>query len=212
MEMNQIMSKGVYEVLETMYALKRQKNIIYFVTFIFFSTFIVSYILLYLDVAWINSYGSLLYDSFLSKVDSFNISEGGSLRIISVILGNNILVALFNYVLMIFSIVNIMLNAFLLSYVLHISETLKFILLVTPHGIVEIPALILSGSSGILLFIALIKKFGKLLKGSKSSETGSEIYKIYYHDSLRILGVSIVLFVIAAIIEGTITYQIAQIL
>ena len=100
---------------------------------------------------------------------------------------------------MILSIVIMVINAFLIAYVLYTSEPLKFVLLVMPHGIVEIPALILSVSSGLLLFKSAVKRL------KKDSE-----YVMDYKDSLRIFIVSIVLFIISAIIESTITFEIAK--
>jgi uncharacterized membrane protein SpoIIM required for sporulation len=99
---------------------------------------------------------------------------------------------------MFFALINIALNSYLLAYVLYVTEPLKFGLLILPHGIFEIPALILSGSSAIILFKSVILKFKKDIR-----------YKEFFLDSLRIFGVSVLLFIIAAVIEVLVTYNIA---
>ncbi|AEH06000.1 stage II sporulation protein M [Methanothermococcus okinawensis] len=195
------MSKTTYELLEVIYALKRQKYIIYAVTILFLMSFIISYILLYLDITWVKEFGEMIFNQFSEYVNSLDIKNESSLNIFSIIVSHNLSVGILNYILTIFSTLIIISNAFILAYVLYISKPLTFILLVLPHGIVEIPALILSSSSGIVLCNAFIKRLKK-----------DEDSVLYYKDSLRILFVSMLLFIIAAIIESSITLEIKKLI
>ena len=195
------MSRATYEILEIVYALKRHKNTIYGVGLLFLMSFIISYLLFYFNVEYFKEIAKTILSQFSESVDASNLKTKSSLDIFSFILIHNLSVAFLNYIVMILSIVIMVINAFLIAYVLYTSEPLKFVLLVMPHGIVEIPALILSVSSGLLLFKSAVKRL------KKDSE-----YIMDYRDSLRIFIVSIVLFTISAIIESTITFEIAKII
>jgi uncharacterized membrane protein SpoIIM required for sporulation len=203
------MSRAVYEILEIMEALKRHKHTICFTAFVFFSAFILSYILIH-QSEYLKYFGELMYSNFRDRVSSLGISkETPSLVLILVILSNNISVAIVNYIGMVMSLVVLVANAFLLAYVLYISNPLNFFLLIAPHGIFEIPALILSASSSLVLFrgiLCLIISTIKIKPLKKHFEYRREDLK----DSLRIFLVSILLFVIAAVIEGTITKLISN--
>jgi len=192
------MSRATYEILEIVYALKRHKNTIYGVGLLFLMSFIISYLLFYFNVEYFKEIAKTIFSQFSESVDASNLKTKSSLDIFSIILIHNLSVAFLNYIVMILSIVIMVINAFLIAYVLYTSEPLKFVLLVMPHGIVEIPALILSVSSGLLLFKSAVKRL-------KDSE-----YVMDYKDSLRIFIISIVLFTISAIIESTITFEIAK--
>jgi uncharacterized membrane protein SpoIIM required for sporulation len=193
------MSRATYEILEIVYALKRHKNTIYGVGLLFLMSFIISYLLFYFNVEYFKEIAKTIFSQFSESVDASNLKTKSSLDIFSIILIHNLSVAFLNYIVMILSIVIMVINAFLIAYVLYTSEPLKFVLLVMPHGIVEIPALILSVSSGLLLFKSAVKRL----------KNDSE-YVMDYKDSLRIFIISIVLFTISAIIESTITFEIAK--
>lgn len=193
------MSRTTYEILEIIYALKRHKHTIYGVGLLFLVSFIISYLLIYINIWHFREIGNLIFSQFSESVDASHITNKSSLDIFLFILIHNLSVAFLLYLTMVLSIIILMTNAFLIAYVLYATEPLKFVLLVIPHGVIEIPALILSASSGILLFKAFCKKI------KKSSE-----YILDYRDSLRIFIVSIVLFTIAAIVESTITFGIAR--
>lgn len=76
---------------------------------------------------------------------------------------------------------------------------LTYILGVIPHGILEIPALILAGASGL--------RFGRLLVGKLYYKLRGKKYSIglSVEGSLKLLATSIVMFLIAALIEAFIT-------
>ncbi len=196
------MSRTTYEVLEILYALKRQKYIIYGVGLVFLISFVVFYLLIYFDIANLQNFGKVMLSKFSESVSASNIDTKSSLDIFLFIFMHNLSIAFLNYILTIFSIFIMVANAFLIAYVFYVSEPLRFILLVLPHGIIEIPAFILSVSSGVLLFKAIIKKItGK-----------NDDYIVCYKDSLRIFSVSIILFIIAAAIESTVTFEIAKLI
>ncbi|MDK2929515.1 MAG: hypothetical protein PWP73_1114 [Methanococcus sp.] len=192
------MSKEVYEILEIFDALKRHKNTIYLVSTIFLATFLFSYVFIYYDMFQFRYFGDLMYESFKIKVQSFSIENKGPFEIIAIILANNLFVAAFTYIIMFFALINIAVNSYLLAYVFYLTNPLEFILLIGPHGIFEIPALILAATSGLVLSMSIIKKFRK-----------EKHYKDYFKDSLRIFLVSVLLFVVAAFVEVLVTYQIA---
>ncbi len=90
-------------------------------------------------------------------------------------------------------------------------ELLLFIALIVPHGIFEVPATILESVAGILLFLFVFRFFKTIfttkdvstfkLKAKKSWG----VNKIYLKQSIVLMVFSLVLLVIAAIVEGHIT-------
>jgi len=192
------MSKEVYEILEIIYAFKRHKNTIYLVSAVFLAAFFLSYVFIYYNMFEFRYFGDLVYEMFKLKVESFSLADKTPFELIILILANNLIVAAFTYIIMFFALINIAMNSYLLAYVLYITDPLKFALLILPHGIFEIPALILSGSSGMILFMSVIQRLRKDVQ-----------YKQFFRDSLRIFVVAVILFIIAAVIEVLVTYQIA---
>ncbi|WP_080460288.1 stage II sporulation protein M [Methanobrevibacter arboriphilus] len=97
----------------------------------------------------------------------------------------------------------------------------SFLLLTLPHGIFEIPAIILAGSSGFIMFKFLIEFFKGIIKpvitnnevnlSIKNRITNSLNNNINrLTQSLVLLGFSVVLFIIAAFIEAYLTIGIAR--
>lgn len=84
----------------------------------------------------------------------------------------------------------------------HVGELKSFFLLIFPHGIFEIPALILAGAAGFKIPYELLR----LVLGKKKEIITEEDAKEFF----KLLGISIVLIFIAAIVEGTITMKIAD--
>lgn len=86
----------------------------------------------------------------------------------------------------------------------HVGELKTFFLLIFPHGIFEIPGLVIAGSAGFkipyeLLKFALGKKEEMITEGD-----AKEFFKL--------VGISIALILIAAIVEAKITLKIAEML
>lgn len=195
------MSRITYEILELAYAIKRQKTVIYSISILFLISFVVSYILI-LNSPGVQNFGNEMLTKFLTSLNLKNIENMDLGELFFLIIINNIFVNILNYILNIFSTLIIVFNAFILAYVLSISNPLIFILLICPHGIVEIPALILGSSAGVVLFMSFVNR----LKGNKFEANDQ------FWDSLRLLFVSIVLFTVAAFIESFITFGIKSLL
>jgi len=195
------MSRITYEILELAYAIKRQKTVIYSISILFLISFVVSYILI-LNNPGVQNFGNKILTKFLTSLNLKNIENMEVGELFFLIIINNIFVNILNYILNIFSTLIIVFNAFILAYVLSISNPLIFILLICPHGIVEIPALILGSSAGVVLFMSFVNR----LKGNKFEANDQ------FWDSLRLLFVSIVLFTVAAFIESFITFGIKSLL
>ncbi|HIP15811.1 MAG TPA: stage II sporulation protein M [Methanothermococcus okinawensis] len=195
------MSRTTYEILELIYALKRQRVIIYSVGVLFLISFLVSYILI-LNIPWVQNFGKEMLMEFSTSLNLRNMGNMGMERIFFLIMEHNFYVNMLNYILNIFSTFVIVFNAFILAYVLSISNPLMFVLLICPHGIVEIPALILGSSAGIVLFTSFINR----LKGNNFEASAQ------FWDSLRLFFVSMVLFTVAAFIESFITFGIKSLL
>ncbi|MCS3900626.1 stage II sporulation protein M [Methanococcus voltae] len=191
------MSKNVYAVLETFYAFKRQKYIIYTTTAIFLISFLLSFYMIKYNLMGLEEFGTTIFQSLAPQFEQFN--NMGFIDLTIAIIINNLFVIFLNLILTIFSLIILIFNAFLLAYVASISDLPTFLLLVIPHGIFEIPGFILSSSAGIIAFMGLIK----WIKDSK-------FHKIYLQDALRIFVVSVILILIAGVIEGTLTFSIAK--
>jgi len=80
-----------------------------------------------------------------------------------------------------------------------------FLPYIIPHGIFEIPALIISGAAGFRITSMIIHMLINLSKGKPLSENYWE-----FKDSLALFAVAIVLFFIAAIIEANFTLAIGN--
>ena len=195
------MDRITYEILELIYALRRQRVIIYSIGVLFLISFLVSYILI-LNIPWVQNFGKEMLMEFSTSLNLRDIGSMDMEEIFFLIMRHNLCVNMLNYILNIFSTFVIVFNAFILAYVLSISNPLIFILLICPHGIVEIPALILGSSAGVVLFTSFLNR----LKGNNFEASAQ------FWDSLRLLFVSMVLFTVAAFIESFITFGIKSLL
>jgi len=191
------MDRVTYEILELIYAIKRQRTIIFSIGALFLISFIVSYTLI-LKIPWIRGFGEEILITFLTSLHLRSLGSMDVVEIFLLIIKRNLLVNTLNYILNIFSTLVIVLNAFILAYVFSITDPLIFILLVGPHGVVEIPALILGSSAGVVLFTSLVYR----LRGDKLKAS------VQFFDSLRLFFLSMVLFTVAAFIESFITFGI----
>jgi stage II sporulation protein M len=81
-----------------------------------------------------------------------------------------------------------------------VSTPTDFLIYTIPHGIFEIPALIISGTAGFRLTTMMISVINSILRKKPFNES---YWKL--KDSLILFALSIVLFFIAAIIEANIT-------
>ncbi|BBL63000.1 hypothetical protein MARBORIA2_12050 [Methanobrevibacter arboriphilus] len=97
----------------------------------------------------------------------------------------------------------------------------SFLLLTLPHGIFEIPAIIIAGSSGFIMFKFLVEFFKGIVKPVITNDEVRLSVKNRIANSLNnninrltqslvLLGFSVVLFIIAAFIEAYLTIGIAR--
>ena len=84
----------------------------------------------------------------------------------------------------------------------HVGELKTFFLLIFPHGIFEIPALIIAGSAGFRIPYEILR----FALGKKEEIITEEDAKEFF----KLVGISIALILIAAIVESTITMKIAE--
>lgn len=96
-------------------------------------------------------------------------------------------------------------NGLILGYLANKIPPVAFIILIAPHGIFEIPALILAGAAGFRLTSMVINIIKSLLNKKPVSENYWE-----FKDSLALFAIAAVLFFIAAIIEANITFSLVD--
>ncbi len=196
----------IFDLKEILKSPIRNKKVVLSVSLVFMLSWIISYILI-AKINYFSYLGDVIFQNFKRHVEDLNIKiNEDNLSIILAIWKNNLTVCILNYIIGILSLFVIVVNSYILSYVLYKFGFKSFIYLVLPHGIIEIPALILSASSGVLLNIGLINFLINIKFGTKREV----LY--YIKESLKLLILSIILFIIAGIVEGTITFKIAKIM
>lgn len=101
---------------------------------------------------------------------------------------------------------NLILNGTNLGVIFYdalISNDLKaFFLLIPPHGVFEIPAIIIAGAAGFKIPYELLR----FALGKKEEMITEEDAKEFF----KLVGISIILIFIAAVIESTVTLKIAN--
>jgi len=81
-----------------------------------------------------------------------------------------------------------------------VSTPLDFIIYTLPHGVVEIPATIIAGTSGFRLTTLIVSLIQSMIE-----KTPLNVNYWKFRDSMALLAIAIILFFIAAIIEANIT-------
>ncbi|NJE26699.1 stage II sporulation protein M [Thermococcus sp. MV5] len=104
------------------------------------------------------------------------------------------------------TILNIVFNGIILGVMAHaylyLGSFRTFLLLILPHGIFEIPGLIIAGTAGFKIPYELLR----FALGKKEETISKEDAKEFF----KLVGISILLIFIAALIESTITIKIAE--
>ena len=104
------------------------------------------------------------------------------------------------------TLLNLLANGISIGYAVRLAisrdELLEFVLLILPHGIFEIPAIIIAGAAG----FKIPYEITRYLAGRKEKILTKEDIKEY----LMLALISIILIVIAAWIEANITLKIAK--
>jgi uncharacterized membrane protein SpoIIM required for sporulation len=99
---------------------------------------------------------------------------------------------------------DMLLNGFIVGALYGVADPLAFFALVAPHGIIELPAIIIAGGLGLHLAATV---FG-VLRGSKTSTELAGVLRLAYR---VLLGLAVVL-VIAAFVEAFLTPPIANLI
>jgi uncharacterized membrane protein SpoIIM required for sporulation len=196
----------IFDLKEILKSPIKNRKVVLFVSLVFILSLAISYILV-INVKYFSYLGDIVFQNFQKHVENLKITlNEDSSTIILAIWKNNLTVCILNYIIGIFSLFVIVVNSYILSYVLYKFGAESFVYLVLPHGIIEIPALILSASSGVLFNIGLVNFLINIKFGTKREV----LY--YIKESLKLLVLSIILFIVAGIVEGTITFKIAKIM
>ena len=192
--------KGVY---------KRNKRLLVVSTVIFFVSLIIGVVIGYIYPDFIGNLLTEFSNELSSQVDISTLS----------IFTHNIKTALMVYAGGIIGIVTAALlsvNGFIIGAFLgyfmhggainHSSVTpLVFISYIVPHGIFEIPALIIASAAGFRLTTVVIDLINSL-RGKPYVNNDYQKFK----DSLALLAVAVILFAIAAVIEANFTMSIGN--
>lgn len=171
----------------------RNKKVIIISTMIFFISIFLGYIL------------SGPLDPFVTEIMSGlqgKFSKTG-INTASIFL-NNIQSALITYAGGLIGIITaffLFINGLLIGYLAAKIPIVPFLILIAPHGIFEIPALILSGAAGFRLTSMVISIIRSIIKKKPIRENFWQ-----FKDSLALFAIAAVLFLIAAIIEANITF------
>jgi len=98
--------------------------------------------------------------------------------------------------------VDMLLNGFIIGLVAGVAEPIVFLALVVPHGIIEVPAILIAGGLGLHVGVTV---FG-VLRGTRSSAELADVLGLAYR---VLLGLAIIL-IIAAFVEAFLTPPIAE--
>ena len=194
--------------------------------------FIISFILGFLFTDYLQAYMTPVVNAFQQKVQSGQVQ----LTTNSLYLNNlqaTLTIFAGSFLLGILGIISIITNALLIGYFAALyyvnGQTLAFILLIIPHGIFEIPSLVLASAAGLITLKFLINFLKNLISPDyQYAEIFDPIYnldKINTKETIKmswrknsktlkqamiILLISIVLLLIAAFIEANITKPFAS--
>ena len=143
-----------------------------------------------------------------SSIDAFNIMLHNEITALcvffsSIIFGIYAIIAMFT---------NGLVMGFMAGYTIKSTYTLIiYIVLIFPHGIIEIPAFFCSCTSGILLFLFIYRVIKDIIAKKALKESYNNNKKTIKHAVILLL-ISLVLFAIAALIEGFITPELGNII
>lgn len=170
----------------------RNKMLLAISTIIFFSSILIGYLI----SGTIDQFMSNVINSLKEKFSKEGIST------VSIFL-NNIKSAFMAYVggvIGIGPIFVLSINGIIIGYLAAKVQIGTLLIYTIPHGIFEIPALIISGAAGFRITSMIIHMLISLSKGKPVSENYWE-----FRDSLALFAIAIVLFFIAAVIEANVT-------
>ena len=150
----------------------------------------------------------LVKDANISSINAFSIMIHNETTAITVFLGSII----FGIYAIIGIFANGLVMGFMAGYTIKSTYALIiYIILIVPHGIIEIPAFFCSCTAGILLFLFVFRFIEDLIHKNTFKESYDNNKKTLKH-AITLLSISLVLFAIAALIEGFITPELGNII
>ena len=150
----------------------------------------------------------LVNETNISSINAFNIMIHNETTAITVFLGSII----FGIYAIIGMFANGLVMGFMAGYTIKSTYGLIiYIILIVPHGIIEIPALFCSCTAGILLFLFIFRFIKDLMHKNTFKESYENNKKTIKHAIILLL-ISLALFAIAALIEGYITPELGNII
>ncbi len=178
-------------------------NIIKNYVFVSIFVFVVSFIIGITDAHLIKP----LMDELIKNVASTPISTQ-SLFINNVTVDINIIIS--GIFFSIFALFSVFVNGMLMGYVSTITSFSHYILYIIPHGIFELPALILSLTTSLMITNIIIRFFQGIFLKDKNIK--GQLH-IYYKQIIAIfisIVIIVILLLIAAFIEANLTRLIAE--
>ncbi|OEF96456.1 hypothetical protein BHF71_04700 [Vulcanibacillus modesticaldus] len=157
-----------------------------------------------------------LIKTFLEQIEEIanQISEQNNMMFtILVIFKNNLLVALtmifsgllFGIIPIVYLVINGIIIGALMKLIINSGQTIDFFLVgVLPHGILEVPAIIISAAYGMRLGFALFQWIFNMFKENASKYNKLFFWHIIKQIPIILMGITILL-LLAAIIESTLT-------
>ena len=189
-------------------ALIENKKIFYMLMILFAIGFIIAFIMAD-DIAPVlmPMLKEALLEGNVTSIDAFSIMFHNLKSAITIFFAST----LFG----IFAVISIIANGFVVGFmagytIKSFNTLIIFLALILPHGIIEIPALFLSCASGILLFLFIFRVLKDKINHYSFTESYQNNKKTLKH-ILILISIAILLFVIAALIEGFITPQLGNI-
>lgn len=150
----------------------------------------------------------LVNETNISSINAFNIMIHNETTAITVFLGSII----FGIYAIIGMFANGLVMGFMAGYTIKSTYSLIiYIILIVPHGIIEIPAFFCSCTAGILLFLFIFRCIKDLIHKNTFKESYDNNKKTIKHAIILLL-ISLALFAIAALIEGYITPELGNII
>ncbi len=150
----------------------------------------------------------LVNETNISSINAFNIMIHNETTAITVFLGSII----FGIYAIIGMFANGLVMGFMAGYTIKSTYALIiYIILIVPHGIIEIPAFFCSCTAGILLFLFIFRFIKDLIHKNTFKESYDNNKKTIKHAIILLL-ISLALFAIAALIEGYITPELGNII
>lgn len=142
-----------------------------------------------------------------SIIDAFSIMKHNEISALMIMIGS----IFFG----IYAVFSIFLNGFVIGFtagitVHSINDLIIYLSLIVPHGILEIPAFFFNCTSGILLFLFIFRVIKDKIH-KNSFRQAYENNKITLRHTVILFILAVVLFAIAALIEGFITPYVGNI-